>query len=237
MALAIIGAGFGRTGTSSLRDALNTLGYPCYHMTELLLNRERRKDAGFWERAADTPPAASEWVEFFGDSYSAAIDFPTCAFWRPLMAAFPEAKVVLSVHPGGAEAWYDSTRATIFDWYQRVREKGDGPEAESIPLAERETDKMMTRVVYGEKGLLRGAFLDRDTALQLYETHNQSVRDEVPPDRLVDWSADQGWVPICDALGIEVPDTPFPRSNQRGEMSRRIKMMERMSKIKGHDSA
>lgn len=230
MTLTLIGAGFGRTATSSLRDALNDLGYLCYHMTELSYNQERRSDADFWRTAADTTPGSTDWAGFFAD-YRAALDFPACAFFRPLMEAFPDAKVVLTEHPKGAEAWYDSTRETIYSWHQRVA-SGAAPEDGSDPEFDKVVDAMMTRIVWGETGIFRGDFLDRDVAIAIYRDHNQAVRDEVPAERLVDWTADQGWAPICAALGIDVPDRPFPRRNDRSEMSRRIALLQRMKAFK-----
>jgi len=231
MTIAWVGASLGRSGTSSFRDALNQLGFPCYHMTELFKRQPRKNDAGFWMDAAETPPAPDAWAKFLVD-YKSIVDFPCCPLWSQIAKAFPEAKIVLSVHPGGPEAWYESTRTTIFDWYERVLARKGGPDAANFPDSEWEIERMLTKLVYGEEGLLKGVFQDRDATLKIYETHNQSVRDAVPAGRLVEWSADRGWRPICDALGVDAPDEPFPKSNDRQDLSRRIELLERIATMK-----
>lgn len=227
MTLNLIGAGFGRTGTSSLRDALNDLGYRCYHMTELSLNPARRSDSEFWKRAADNPPDSGQWAAFL-EGYRAVLDFPACLFWRQLMQAFPKAKVVLTLHPKGSDAWYDSTRETIFSWHEKVNAASNDVPAGSDAEFDQIVNGMMTRLVWGELGVFGGSFLDRDAAIERYEAHNQAVRDEVPSERLLVYSADQGWAPICEALGVDTPDVPFPRRNDRSEMSRRMALLQRM---------
>jgi hypothetical protein len=114
MTLKVIGAGFGRTGTWSTKAALNELGLPCYHMSEIILNKENKSHLNFWRKVANSPPGATQdWQQVFA-KYQATVDNPGCCVWRELLAAYPGAKVLLTLHPRGAEAWYESTIDTIY---------------------------------------------------------------------------------------------------------------------------
>lgn len=114
MTLTLIGAGFGRTGTWSTFAALNRLGLPCYHMQEVILNKANKGHLDFWRKVANSPPGTQQdWSRVFGN-YKATVDNPGCCVWRELMAAYPDAKVLLTLHPRGAEAWYESTIDTIY---------------------------------------------------------------------------------------------------------------------------
>ena len=112
MPLSVIGAGFGRTGTMSLKLALDQLGFgPCYHMTEVFKNP---KASGYWEAAADGKPI--DWEEVFA-GYRSTVDWPGATFYKQLADAYPEAKVILTERD--AEAWFESTQATIFSLHFR----------------------------------------------------------------------------------------------------------------------
>lgn len=216
MTLKIIGAGLGRTGTASLREALNSLGYPCYHMFELAFNAERRADVDFWQGLKPGPMAETpDWNRVFA-GYRAVLDYPACFFWRQLMAAYPEAKVVLTRHPGGSEAWYDSTAATLY---------ADAHSDKASDFGQR-LNRMLDTHVW--QGFFGGRFEDRTEAIARYEAHNRAVEEGVPAERLVVFTPDQGWEPICAALDAPVPDRPFPATNSRAEMSRRVGRLERM---------
>ena len=107
MALELIGAGLGRTGTLSLKAALERLGYaPCYHMIEVLTAPERGRH---W--LARTPTGARDWDAIFR-GYRATVDWPAAAFWRELVDRYPDAKVLLSLRD--ADRWYDSVMNTIY---------------------------------------------------------------------------------------------------------------------------
>ncbi len=216
LTLDIIGAGFGRTGTSSLRAALEALGYPCYHMSDLLFRPERKPDVAFWHEVAEAPDAAHDWDRVFGH-VRATVDFPGCAVWRRLAHDHPAAKVILTLHPGGAGAWYDSCRKTIY--------VGTGLDAATA--FGRTFNAMMDRLVWN--GLLQGTMEDRSAAIARYEAHAAEVRDTVPADRLLVFAADQGWDPLCAFLGQPVPDLPFPKANDREAMSRTMDRVKRFA--------
>jgi len=240
MPLTLIGAGFGRTGTDSIRQALDQLGLPCYHMKTLMFDPAHRDGIDFWARVADSiadspageatggiaggdNPAAPgrdhDWASVLAP-FRAVVDFPACACWRALMAAYPQARVLLSVHPRGAAAWYDSARATI---YTGTDQAADTPFGQKF-------NAMMDRLVW--QGMLQGCMDDRDSAIARYEAHIAEVRAAVPPGRLLVYSVDQGWAPLCGFLGLPVPDVPFPQSNSRDAMARTMDRLERSRRLR-----
>src|SRR5262245_48086667 len=113
MALKVIGVGFGRTGTASLYTALNQLGFPCYHMFEVIQNKANKSHLDFWLDVANLPDKPHDWDRVFA-SYTAAVDNPACVVWRELLQKYPDAKLVLTLHPKGADTWFESTMDTIY---------------------------------------------------------------------------------------------------------------------------
>ena len=196
--LRVVGAGLPRTATRSLKDALELLlGGRCYHMAEVFQHLE---DVPVWRAA--TRGDELDWRSFPPDSV-AAVDWPASAFWRELAAAHPDAVIVLSTRES-ATKWWESADETIFPVLRKPVEQ---PENE-------EWHQMVHELAAREIGA------DWDDAVQaqaFYERHNEQVRREAPADRFVDWQARDGWEPLCDALGVPVPDEPFPRVNTREE--------------------
>ena len=193
MAMRVVGAGLGRTGTLSLKVALERLlGGPCYHMSEVFAHPEH---IPVWHAAArgEMP----DWSRLLRD-YRAAVDWPASAFWPELSRAFPDALVLLSVRD--ADAWWSSASETIFP---ALLKQTGGPWREMIEalFASRFTD----------------AITDRDAAIAAYEAHTARVRAEVPAHRLLEWRASDGWQPLCAALSLPVPSEPFPRVNSKEE--------------------
>ena len=203
MALRVVGAGLGRTGTHSLKLALEQiLGEPCYHMTEVP-GHEGHIEA--WHRAVDGE--MPDWGTHFA-GFGAAVDWPTAAFWREIAADSPDAIVVLSVRD--TESWWRSAINTIF-----LVPQGDPP-----------ADPVFARQVAMAKDLLTKRFttnwLEEAEAKHAYEAHNDAVRAEVAPERLVEWHPGDGWEPICTALGVAVPDEPFPHVNTTADFRREL---------------
>lgn len=201
MALQVIGAGFGRTGTASLKAALETLGYGrCYHMFEFM---EHPEHAPYWDAASRGRPVA--WDELF-EGYRATVDWPGCTFYRELRAAYPDAKVVLSVRD--PERWYRSASKTIF-----TAPRG-GPKFLFQLLA---TPRMWrsVRVVRRilSKRTFRGKERDKAHTIGVFNAHIEDVRRTVPPERLLVYEVGQGWGPLCDFLGVPVPAQAFPHVN------------------------
>lgn len=216
MALQLIGAGFGRTGTLSLYTALNSLGLPCYHMVEVLQNRANRHHLAFWRRVAHGQPGQPyPWDEVFA-GYGAAVDNPASCVWRELLEANPDAKVILTLHPRGAEAWYESTLETIYFsermWQFQLL-------AAVSPFARALGD--MTHHLVWQRAH-RGTMANRQAAIAHYHQHIEDVKAAVPPERLLVYSVDQGWGPLCAFLDLPAPQSPFPHVNDRAEIQATI---------------
>ncbi len=200
MPLRVVGAGLGRTGTHSLKLALERLlDRPCYHMVEVF---GRPADIGVWAAAVEGRPP--DWSAFLAE-YDATVDWPAAAFWRELAAANPGALVLLSTR-SSAETWWTSAHATIFAASRRPLPPKDDPEVAMIRDQLRMVDAMFTRTFTRH-------WSDEAQAKAAYEAHNAAVRAEVPADRLVDWQPGDGWAPICEKLGVPAPDEPFPHVN------------------------
>ena len=212
MPLKIIGAGFGRTGTMSTYTALNRLGFHCYHMIEVLENKANKSHLDFWHKVANSPAGMQhDWETVFAD-YTAAVDNPACCVWRELLAAYPDAKVLLTLHPKGPEAWYESTIDTIYftenRWQFKVLEY-------TTPFG-RKFGRLSRRLIWQRSH--RGTMDDRARAIAHYQQHVEEVKAAVPADRLLVFSVDQGWKPLCDFLGLPVPDGDFPNVNDRAQI-------------------
>lgn len=213
MGLKVIGAGLPRTGTASLKVALQILlKGRCYHMSELHDHPEHWR---YWGAAAKGE--AINWEELFS-GYSAAVDGPTCFFWPELMREYPDALIVLSIRD--ADSWFDS-------WQQTVRKSAVQRDIRARPAGRGETPinathateehrpgmaarpaAMHARMPYRRDG-------SREEVIRGFEKHNSAVRTGVPPERLVVWRPSDGWAPLCAALGMPVPDEPFPHLNSR----------------------
>lgn len=207
MALEVIGAGFGRTGTESLKKALEQLGFgPCDHMFELIKSTWRVEHLEALERGE---PAN---LEALFKGFRSAVDFPYAKYYRELMAAYPKAKVVLTVRD--PDAWYDSAIKTIF--------KGPPPAAFMLsrllsPVSR--TARGFPRCFSYVRaalfdGLFEGKVQDRGFMTELFSRWNEEVQRTVPAERLLVFQVKDGWEPLCRFLRVDVPDRPFPRSNE-----------------------
>ncbi len=196
MSLRVIGAGFGRTGTLSLKFALEKLGFDkCYHMMEVHLHPSHNQ---IWRDAAKG--RMPDWHALF-EGYQASVDWPSCNFWREQMQAFPEAKVILSRRD--PQAWYRSVMNTIWLATQ-ARASSNDPAA-------RTGAAMAYEVVWD--AVFQRRMDDEDWVISRYEAHNQAVIDEVPADKLLVYEPGQGWAPLCEFLNVPVPDEDYPKVN------------------------
>jgi hypothetical protein len=201
MGLRVVGAGLGRTGTASLKVALEQLlGAPCYHMLEVF---HRPDDVRFWTEAGHrrTTP---DWNAFFS-GYAAAVDWPPAPFWEEIAEANPDAIILLSTRD--AQKWWESASQTIFV-------PGSGPPVPGF--------KEMLDALMGEHRFVKDR-TNKDEVIAAFERHNANVRAKAPKHRLVEWTASDGWDPICKALDLPVPSTPFPKTNTREEFVARAK--------------
>ena len=192
MSLKVVGPGVGRTGTNSLKIALERLlGGPCHHMWEVGADPERQ--IPLWTAAIEGRPV--DWHQIM-DGFVAQVDWPGASFWQELTAAFPEAVVIMSVRP--AEEWYRSASQTIF---QAISLQGEWRATLRKLLSDR----------------FCGRLDDKKAMIEAYERHNELVRTTIAPDRLLEWSPSDGWEPLCGFLGVPVPDEPFPVTNTTSE--------------------
>jgi hypothetical protein len=203
MTIQLVGAGLGRTGTMSLKLALeHLLGGTCHHMMEVFGHPD---EVPSWHTAMLGEP-----VDFPAllAGYTAIVDYPGAAVWRELAAAFPDAPVLLSTR-SSADEWWNSASNTILA-LRPDREDSDG---------RRMIDEMFRRSLGVD-------ITDRYAVIAAYDAHNAAVRNEVPPERLFEYQPGDGWTPLCAALDLPVPDEPFPHTNTREEFRARAGLDE-----------
>ncbi len=202
MTLKVFGAGWGRTGTMSLKLALEQLGLgPCHHMGEVMGNPEQMEQ---WAKVANNAPF--DWNEVFAGFHSAC-DWPSSHYWRELAEFYPESKVVLSVRP--FEEWWNSYSKTIMLGMVAVEAGDENP---------------MLRYLYDMSAPMfmktfGGKFDDKDKFAAAHSAYEGLVRDYFAdaPDRLLVFNVKQGWEPLCAFLDVPVPDGEFPRTNNTEE--------------------
>jgi hypothetical protein len=191
--LQVVGAGVGRTGTLSLKRALERLlDGPCYHMVEVLQHPQHVPQ---WLRAAQGEPM--DWDAIFG-GYVATVDWPAASSWPELTAANPDALVVLSVR-ADSETWWRSASGTIFELTRNV------PAG-----ALNGWDEMWATLAHNR---FTDQIENRSEAIDAYERHNSAVRAGVAAARLLEWRPGDGWAPLCARLDLPEPDEPFPHLN------------------------
>lgn len=203
MALKIIGAGFGRTGTYSLKLALETLGFgPCHHMSEVI---DDPKQIGLWSGVATGTPDYDAVFAGFGS----AVDFPVAAYWQEVLAATPDARIILSHRD--ADDWYASFSQTILPL---IMDKGAWP-GHLVQWFE-----LIEKVIIG-KAL--GGRTDRDGILAAYRANEKAAMALATAGRGLVFRATDGWAPLCDFLGVDIPDLPYPRTNPRADFFASVK--------------
>lgn len=198
MAISIIGVGVGRTGTYSLRLALNQLGYgPCHHMEEVLKNMDIQ--VPLW---SETLKGNTNWSTIY-NGFKSAVDWPTAGFFRELIKEYPTAKFILTER--NPENWADSFGSTI---YKLLGGRDKAPEKMQDWL------KMANEVIT-KTGFPEG--LDREGLMNGFIAHNKAVREIIPEEQLLIFQVKDGWEPLCKFLNVPVPNEPFPRTNNREE--------------------
>jgi hypothetical protein len=211
VALEVIGAGFGRTGTLSMKAAFEQLGHrPCYHFVEVMEPRPGYNDGHRDAWVAFMKGRAEMDWQWLYRSYAATLDLPMCLYYRELMEVFPAAKVVLTVRD--PDSWFDSyfkmarmmRRMRPFNWM-----------SPKLLATARIADEVNDRIFGGPP-------IDRKVAIAAFERHNQAVIDYVPRERLLVFDVREGWEPLCDFLECPVPEVPFPRLNEGEALSWRM---------------
>ena len=212
MTLKVIGAGFGRTGTLSLKEALEKLGYgPCHHMKEVFLNSDQTEYfylASMGEKV--------DWDEVFKD-YNSAVDWPAAAYYKELSDKYPDAKIILGMRD--ANSWYDSASTTIYLMSQNF--------PKWIRLIFPRIGKLFTMIdktVFGEPFSYR--FENRESAVQVFNNHVEEVKRVIPEEKLLMHFAKDGWEPLCAFLDVPVPEEPYPWVNDSKVFAKRLMFIE-----------
>jgi hypothetical protein len=198
MELKVIGFGLGRTGTYSLKTALEQLQLgPCHHMERVAQNMPVQLP--LWNEVLKNPTN----FESVYEGMQSAVDWPTAAFYKELYKQYPNAKFILTHR--SKESWAESFGSTI---YKLLTDR------ETTPAPVQEWLNMVVKVIE-KSGFSMG--LDYEALAERYEAHNKAVQDLIPPDQLLVYQVKEGWQPLCKFLNVETPTTEFPRTNNREE--------------------
>jgi len=207
----MIGVGFGRTGTMSLKAALEELGAgPCFHMIDLIMGERKERDLPYWVKIANG--GDYDWPEVF-DGWGSTVDWPACSRWEELIEAYPDVPVLLNLRD--FEPWYRSCANTILA-VKQAAQAGELPEDPNRPPPAPELWGVIDKLIW--EGDFEGRFDDKDWMRDMYFKRIDTIKATIPPDRLVVWELGvDGWEPLAEVLGVEVPDTPFPHLHDTNE--------------------
>ncbi|GAA0995171.1 sulfotransferase family protein [Nocardiopsis tropica] len=208
----VIGAGLPRTGTTSMKAALEQLGLgPCHHMFEVLASPDLARR---WAGTVPPVPGGIDWGHVL-EGWPSGVDWPLSFFWRELAEAYPDAKFVLTVRD--PHRWYTSMLTTIFE----LTRKACAEDADArVPVEFRRIRPLLDHMWQASFGVPCGAVPSEEVAVAAFERHAEQVRAELPADRLLVYRAGEGWERLCAFLGTEVPDGPFPHLNDTEAMLR-----------------
>jgi hypothetical protein len=207
----VIGVGFGRTGTMSLKAALEQLGAgPCFHMIDLIVGEGKERDLPHWMKTAAGEQV--DWSEAF-DGWEATVDWPGAARWREICDAFPEAPVLLNVRE--FEGWYASVENTILAAKLAAQSGGLEPDANRPPPDPRLWGVIDALIWEGD---FQGRFQDKAWVRKMYDDRIAEIQTTISPDRLTIWNlGEDGWEPLAAMLGVPAPAEPFPRLHDTNE--------------------
>ncbi|KAI7863087.1 P-loop containing nucleoside triphosphate hydrolase protein [Spinellus fusiger] len=205
MPLKIIGAGFGRTGTKSLHEALEILGYRTHHM--FVLFEDHTQDPAVWEKAYDDPKShENDWEKIY-QHFDAALDWPTVSFYKELSEEYPDAKVILTVR--SAESWYTSLQNSILKKTEPESLVGLHPH--------------VLRCIQMHRKLSMNGYLNdlskatKEGFIKIFNDHIEEVKRNIPAHRLLVLELGEGWDRLCKFLDVEVPSVPYPHVNSSGD--------------------
>jgi hypothetical protein len=205
-----LGVGFGRTGTLSLQSALNDLGAgPCFHMLDLIQGENKERDLPFWVKIADGEPV--DWQEVF-EPWEATVDWPAASRWRELIDVFPEAPVLLNIRE--FDGFYESCKNTILA-VKLAAQRGEVKQDTNREMPAPELWGVIEKLIW--QGDFQGRFEDREWVRQMYYDRIEEIKDTVPSERLTVWKLGDGWGPLCEMLGVDEPDEPFPHLHDTNE--------------------
>lgn len=214
--LLVISAGLPRTGTLTQKVAFEQLGFgPCYHWVDLLADLDTQ--VPLWNRALD---GDADWHSIFSEIRSTA-DWPGGYFYRELMDAFPDAKVLLSVRD--PVRWERSFRETIWEMCFGESVMALLSKARmQVDDSWRNYQELVHRMFWGPQGTFAAGYDEPAQLIEQMERHHEQVRRTVPAERLLVWEVGEGWGPLCEFLGVDVPDEPFPHANDRDTFLERV---------------
>ncbi|ORY62132.1 P-loop containing nucleoside triphosphate hydrolase protein [Pseudomassariella vexata] len=218
--------GVGRTGTASMRAAMQQLGYvDTYHMMSCSI--ENPPDALLWMDALKAkydgvgkPFEREDWDKLLGNA-QAVCDWPACAFAEELIQAYPEAKVVLTGRD--VDSWHASTMKTVYwrvtDHELRWLSNFSWAASMYYPMLKKFFDTFF-----------EGDFPNRGK--DVYKRHYENVKSLVPPENLLEFRVQDGWEPLCEFLGERVPyGQKFPKVNDNNDFVDRSRRRNRMQML------
>lgn len=210
MSIKIIGAGFPRTGTNSLKRSLEMLGYSkTYHFKDLL---NKPENLHYWTELRDTK--TTKWEEIYS-GYQASVDFPCYPWYKEHLEKYPDAKVILTVRD--FDDWYESIKSTIW-------RSGPQTPIKKLKLILKLPFNPKTRRIFKcikfvkaflWKTQFQDRFLDKAFVKSVWESHHEEVKKHVPEKQLLVYDVREGWPPLCKFLNADVPSQDLPHLNKR----------------------
>ncbi len=217
MSIKVFGSGLGRTGTHSLKLALEELGFgKCYHMVELFQHPEGLKYFEQAERGGKV-----DWDKLF-EGYHSAVDYPVARYYKQLLTYYPDAKIVHTIRD--AESWYRSASETIF-WASKPSLLRILKLAMRLPFSPEVRNRLPVMKFNGK--LLDSEFgkdlMNKEKVIERFNKHNEEVIKLIPKERMLIFDPKSGWDPLCRFLNVPVPAVPFPKSNTKEDFLQRVK--------------
>jgi hypothetical protein len=211
----VIGAGLPRTATLTQKIALEMLGFgPCYHMVNVFMDFDQ---VGLWRDALDGRP---DWQRIFGDC-QATVDWPSGFFYRELLEAHPDAKVLLSVRE--PESWEKSMRDTVWGViHGDILIRHISSAAGMVDRRWGDYLELMKALLWEGRGTLAENHHEPGALVKGYHRHTEAVKESVPAEQLLTWHPKDGWEPLCEFLEVEVPSTPLPHVNDSATFGERV---------------
>ncbi|MBV9962517.1 MAG: hypothetical protein JO072_09750 [Parafilimonas sp.] len=216
MSLQVIGSGVGRTGTHSLKLALEQLGFgPCYHMEELLRNPDRLV---YFKQAENGE--AVDWNKLF-DGYNSAVDYPVARYYKQVITAYPNAKIIHTIRD--AESWYNSAMETIF-WATKPSVGRMLKMVIRMPFSPAIRERFPVLIYDGKlmDSIFGKNLKDKQEVIKRYNAINAETLNFLPKDRSLVYEVKQGWEPLCNFLNVPIPSVPFPRSNTKDQFKQNV---------------
>jgi Sulfotransferase domain len=206
----VVGVGFGRTGTLSLKEALDDLGAgPCFHMIDLIEGENRERDLPYWVKIANGEPV--DWQEVF-EPWESTVDWPGASVWKDMVDAFPDVPVLLNYRD--FDGFYKSCQNTILA-VKQAAQAGELKPDSARPQPSPELWGAIEKLIW--QGDFQGRFDDKEWVRQMYYDRMEEIKGYVPADRLTVWKLGDGWAPLAEMLGVEEPDKPFPHLHDTNE--------------------